>query len=104
MCSMRQLFPSCANRRCSYADCMAINKMVLVKRYYNLKETLRLGGRDCLIFEYRYGLCDGRTHTFKEIASWFGISGTRVRQLMMRTTDKLRSPKGNRTPVPTLRT
>jgi hypothetical protein len=42
----------------------ASNEEELVARYYRLEEPLPFGERDRVMFEYRYGLRDGRAWTF----------------------------------------
>lgn len=56
----------------------------LVQKYLSKKGLLKLGLRYFEIFEFSYGLFDGLPHSQTESGKRFGISGTRIRQLVGR--------------------
>ena len=50
--------------------------------YKQQKQNVQLPERNFQIFEFRYGLTDGKPHTEKETAMQFGISHGRVNQII----------------------
>jgi RNA polymerase primary sigma factor len=59
-----------------------------------IDEALRcLAPRDREVIELRFGLKDGRARTLDEVASAFGITRERIRQIESRGLDKLRQPE-----------
>jgi RNA polymerase primary sigma factor len=54
-----------------------------------------LGSREVEIIKYRFGF-DTNPKTFKQIGVIFGISGGRIRQILIRTLSKLRHPSRSR--------
>ena len=59
-----------------------------------IDEALRsLAPRDREVIELRFGLKDGRARTLDEVASTFGITRERIRQIESRGLDKLRQPE-----------
>jgi DNA-directed RNA polymerase sigma subunit (sigma70/sigma32) len=61
----------------------------LVEEYLSKKDLLKLKPRYLDIFEFRHGLFDGFPHSLAESGKKFGISGTRIRQLVARVKDEL---------------
>ncbi|TMS00622.1 sigma-70 family RNA polymerase sigma factor [Nonomuraea basaltis] len=53
----------------------------------------RLPEREALVITLRYGLNDGRTHTYQEIGDRLGVTRERVRQLEQRALRSLRRPE-----------
>ncbi|MFC0865867.1 sigma-70 family RNA polymerase sigma factor [Sphaerimonospora cavernae] len=53
----------------------------------------RLPEREALIVSLRYGLSDGKTHTFQEIGDRIGLTRERVRQLERQALGTLRRPE-----------
>jgi RNA polymerase primary sigma factor len=51
-----------------------------------------LSARDADVIRLRYGLADGRPHTFEEIGRIHGVTRERIRQIELRTMTKLRHP------------
>nr|WP_232266977.1 sigma-70 family RNA polymerase sigma factor [Streptomyces pactum] len=69
-----------------------------VVEYRALAEDLRatvgtLSPREAMILSLRYGLHDGRSHTFQQIADQVGLTRERVRQLEKQALAHLRSPE-----------
>ncbi len=58
--------------------------MDIIEKYKSYKNTLKLKPRYLDIFDYRYGLADGKKHTLNESGRKFRISGTRVGQIVAR--------------------
>lgn len=56
----------------------------LVEEYLSKKNFLNLKSRYLEMFEFRHGLFDGSSHSLAESGKKFGISGTRIRQLIAR--------------------
>jgi len=50
----------------------------------------KIDARDITILVLRFGLVDGKVHTYKEIAEYFGLSRQRVYQIDCRTYAMLR--------------
>jgi DNA-directed RNA polymerase sigma subunit (sigma70/sigma32) len=58
--------------------------MDFVEEYKKRRSSIRLKPRYLDIFEFRYGLVDGKKHTLEETGKKFSISGTRVMQITAR--------------------
>lgn len=63
---------------------MIVDAQKIVQKYLAKKEELKLLSRYFDIFEYRYGITDGKFHTQKETGKKFGISGGRAGQIIAR--------------------
>ncbi|MBF8185033.1 sigma-70 family RNA polymerase sigma factor [Nonomuraea sp. K274] len=53
----------------------------------------RLPEREAVIITLRYGLSDGKTHTYQEIGDMLGLTRERIRQLERRALGALRRPE-----------
>ena len=51
-----------------------------------------LSPREAEVIRYRFGLYDGRTYTFEELAKIFGLTRERIRQIENKAIRKLRHP------------
>lgn len=58
--------------------------MDFVEEYKKRRSSIGLKPRYLDIFEFRYGLVDGKKHTLEETGKKFSISGTRVMQITAR--------------------
>ena len=54
------------------------------EKYLANKGTLSIEPRYLEVFEFRMGIADSNTHTYKETGEKFGFSSTRARQLTER--------------------
>lgn len=61
----------------------AVEKEAAKDQIRIIKEWLKkhVSERNCMLFQYRYGLIDGREKSLEEVAQVFGITRERVRQL-----------------------
>lgn len=58
--------------------------MEIIEKYRACADALKLKRRYLDIFDFRYGLSDGKGHSFKECGKKFGVSGERIRQIVAR--------------------
>ena len=68
-----------------------------VTLYKKFKGDLKLTPHYFTVFEYRYGLTDGEMHSYAATGKAFGVSGTRINQLIARVmyeTEKLEYTSG----------